>query len=80
MQHFLTHSTWNEDCRIHRLHPENVKADTQLLDFTGGPAAEVPIEIGLALEIWRVRGCPEAGMMGTARLAAEIVRAGEWST
>jgi hypothetical protein len=31
----------------------------------------------LAVELWRVKGCPPGGMPAACKLAAEILRAGE---
>jgi hypothetical protein len=78
MQHFSSRMRWNEDCRIHRLHTYNVEADTQLLDFDG-ELAELPIEIGLALELWRIRGFVEGQLAADVKLAKEILRAASWS-
>jgi hypothetical protein len=79
MLHFSGRAHWNEDCRVHRLHPHNVQADTQLLDFGGKRAVELTVEIGLAVELWRVRGCPEEGLVADMKLAKKIVQAGAWS-
>ena len=79
MRHFSSRRRWNEDCRIHRLHAHNVSADTELLDFAGEPVVELPVEMRLAIELWRVQGCPEGGLVADLKLAEEIVRAGAWS-
>ena len=70
---------WNEDCRVHRLHPYNVQADTQLLDYGEEWTVELPVELGLAVELWRIQGFPEGGLVADLKLAGEIVKAGAWS-
>jgi hypothetical protein len=79
MLHLSWCTRWNENCRLHRFHPYNAQADTQLLDFGGERAVELPVEIGLAVELWRVRGCPQEGLVADMKLAKEIVQAGAWS-
>jgi hypothetical protein len=79
MLHLSWRTHWNEGCRVHRLHPYNEQADTQLLDYGEEQPVELPVELGLAVELWRAQGFPEGGLVAYMKLARDIVKAGAWS-
>jgi hypothetical protein len=79
MFHRAWRNGWSEDRRVHRLRPYYVRADTQLPECDVEWAVELPVELGLAVELWRARGFPEGGLVADLKLAVDIVKAGAWS-
>lgn len=68
----------NEGYRTPRPFAAKLQADTQLPDFESSPWL-APEELGLALELWRVRGCPDGGMPEAVQRASAILKSAAYS-
>jgi hypothetical protein len=74
----MAHLHRDEHARIFVMNYQ--KSSRRPVSYVGedGPAFETR-ESALAMELWRVRGCPDGGMPECVTLATDIVRASAFS-